>query len=427
MPRKTSDAKVRLVVITDISTLTARDGEPDDTQSMVRLLVYSNVFDIEGLVAAQTGSDLHVHPEYIRDIAHKYGKVRKNLALHAEGYPTEQHLLSVTHGGRPGVDTVGDGWESDASNWIIKLLDKPDPRPVWFTIWGGPRELAQAIYEVSQTRTPAQLAKFKSKIRIHAIADQDPTCEWIRTNHPDVFYIKSRFVFRGLYRDGDTSLVNTEWVDKNIIEGHGPLGSAYPNYDGGDPWGAVHGIKEGDTPSFLYLIPNGLGNPQQPAWGGWGGRFVKTGSYYFDAKDTVGGNTSERATVHRWRPEYQNDFQARMDWCVKPYKDANHPPVPAFAGNTRLRVRPGSMVKLSAAGSSDPDGDKLSYKWLFYPEPSSYNGSLVIKNTSKRDASFIAPVVESVKTIHIIVTVTDDGAPRLSRYKRIIVTVDPKA
>jgi hypothetical protein len=425
--RRANDPKIRLVVISDISTLTARNGEPDDTQSLVRLLLYSNDFDIEGLIAAQTGKDLHVHPEYMRDIVRKYGKVRGNLALHAKGYPTEQHLLNTIHAGRPGVETVGVDWDSDASESIIGMIDKPDPRPVWFTIWGGPRELAQAIYKVARTRTPSELAKFKSKIRIYAIGDQDPTGEWIRTTHPDIFYIKTNLVFRGLYRGGDTSLVNTEWVENNIVRGHGALGAAYPNYAGGDPWGAVKGVKEGDTPSFLYLIPNGLGNPQQPAWGSWGGRFVRNGNYYFDAKDTVDGDTSERATTYRWRSAFQNDFQARMDWCVKPYKEANHPPIAVIAGDLRLRVRPGTVVKLSAAGSSDPDGNKLSYKWFFYPEPSSCNGSIVIENANKLNASFVAPAVKSAKTIHIILTVTDNGAPPLSRYGRIVVTVDPKA
>jgi uncharacterized membrane protein len=42
--------KPRLIVLTDIG------GDPDDQQSMVRLMVYANEFDIEGLIASASGT-----------------------------------------------------------------------------------------------------------------------------------------------------------------------------------------------------------------------------------------------------------------------------------------------------------------------------------------------------------------------------------
>ena len=69
----------RLIVLTDIG------GDPDDQQSMIRLMLYSNEFDIEGLIASAAGipgelkKDV-IRPELIREIVQGYGKVQKSAA-----------------------------------------------------------------------------------------------------------------------------------------------------------------------------------------------------------------------------------------------------------------------------------------------------------------------------------------------------------
>ncbi len=140
---------------------------------------------------------------------------------------------------------------------------------------------------------------------------------------------------------------------------------------------------EGDTPSFLYLIPNGLGVPERPDYGGWGGRYEKAergAGLYTDTLDTVRGldgesYTSNKATVWRWREAFQNDFAARMDWTItSSYKEANHNPVVVLNGIAgkdvvRVDVKSGERVELTAAGTSDPDGDRLSFQWFQYREP----------------------------------------------------------
>src|SRR5207244_3169654 len=97
--------------------------------------------------------------------------------------------------------------------------------------------------------------------------------------------------------------------------------------------------------------------------GGWGGRFERAGRGLFrDARDTIGTVSDVRATVWRWRPAFQADFQTRLDWCVKPFPGANHPPRPVVNGDRTsnvlvLKQPPESVAKLDAAGSQDPDGD----------------------------------------------------------------------
>ena len=121
----------------------------------------------------------------------------------------------------------------------------------------------------------------------------------------------------------------------------------------------------------------------------------------------------------------QNDFAARADWCVKSYEDANHSPVVILKTRLDITAKPDMIVKLSAKGTYDPDGDKLKYKWWHYEEADTYNGSVDIRNAEKRDASFIVPAdAAREQIIHVICQVTDDGMPELTSYQRIVVTVE---
>lgn len=341
--------KPRVLVLTDI------ENEPDDAQSLVRFLVYSNQWDIEGLVAT---TSVHlpdrVAPERIRRIVQAYGKVRGNLLLHEKGFPTAAKLLSLIRAGLPlyGLKGVGEGKDSPGSQRLIEAVDRADDRPLWVLVWGGPNVLAQALWRVERDRSPEELARFVAKLRVYTISDQDDTGPWIRTRFPGLFYIASPGVhaggayhastwsgisgdkFHGRFVGADFAIVDNPWLDANV-RAKGPLGAEYPH---------TEFIMEGDTPSFLYLIDNGLGSPEHPDWGSWGGRYEwytprtrkwflqpETRPFWADGEDEVLGvdgqwHTSNKATIWRWRAAYQNDFAARMDWTIRPYKDANHPP-----------------------------------------------------------------------------------------------------
>jgi hypothetical protein len=324
---------------------------------------------------------------------------------------------------------VGKGKDTEASDWVIEVLDRPDPRPVWFTIWGGPRELAQALWKLQATRTPEQVAALKKKIRVHSIADQDRTAGWVKMNHPDVFWIYSR-CFRGFWWGYEADIASPAWLEKHVRTGHGPLGPEYPARAAGKT-----GVKEGDTPSFLYVLPNGLSDPEHPEWGNWGGRFRRSGrgTEYVDAADDWGGRRDPRSTIARWRRAYQNAFQARMDWCVKPYAEANHAPVAVCNGDrTRnvlaLAVEPGKTVSLNAKGSSDPDGNAVGYRWWVYREAGSFWGDAPITGAETPEAAVTVPADASGRTIHAILEVTDRGDPPLTAYRRVVLQVggEPK-
>jgi hypothetical protein len=178
--------KQRVMVLTDIS------NEPDDEESLVRFLVYSNEYDVEGLIATTSVwlKDT-VRPERIQERVAAYGQVRDNLLKHASGYPTQEHLLRVIKTGRPefGMTGVGEGKSSEGSRHIIEVVDKPDKRPVWVCIWGGANCLAQALWDVKYTRSAEELDAFVSRLRVYTISDQDNSGRWMRITFPNLFYI----------------------------------------------------------------------------------------------------------------------------------------------------------------------------------------------------------------------------------------------
>ena len=115
-----------------------------------------------------------------------------------------------------------------------------------------------------------------------------------------------------------------------------------------------------------------------------------------------------------------------MDWCIKEYDEANHPPHVELIPGKDFTVRAGEEILLDASGSSDPDGDQLSFIWFHYREPGSYKGRITIENAGSARTSFIAPAVSVPETAHIILKVTDLGTPPLTRYGRVIVNILPE-
>ena len=178
----------RVIVLTDV------ENEPDDTQSLIRLLLYSNDLDIKGIIATtSTHMRNRVAPENIFTLMEAYGKVHANLLLHDAGYPSPDYLKSVVKAGLPryGMNGVGKGKNSEGSEWIISELKRPDKRPLWITAWGGTSVLAQALYDMQKTMPEEEVSRLIGKLRIYAISDQDDTGWRIRKDFPDLFYIVS--------------------------------------------------------------------------------------------------------------------------------------------------------------------------------------------------------------------------------------------
>ncbi|EOO02647.1 putative cellulose-binding protein [Phaeoacremonium minimum UCRPA7] len=451
-------SKPRLFVLTDIA------NEPDDAQSLVRLMVYANEFDIQGIVAT-TSVWLNdtTRPDQIHDIVSAYGEVLPNLRKHADGWPDVDYLQSVIASGLPvyGMDGVGGGKDSTGSNLLIKAVDASS-EPLWIPVWGGASVLAQALWHVNNTRSAAEAEAFASKVRVYAISDQDNTGVWIRRHWPRIFYIASVHHFNryavaawgGISGDDyyyfpsaiDRVTVSRDWLQSNIQK-VSALGVKYPDADF---------IVEGDTPSLLYVIPNGLSDPEHPEWGSWGGRYgpVNYGEGHFaDSVDIITDDEDNsvfmgsHVTVWRWRNAFQHDFAARMQWTAQSkYGKAKHAPVAVLDGDRtrnviKITAEPGQTITLDARDSCSPDASsgKLAFKWWQYREPSSNNNNpkrdvpkLELDNTTSSRVTVTMPAVEQVwkqgrnthpeadKHLHLILEVSKDS---LVSYRRILFTI----
>jgi pectate lyase len=323
--------KPRVVMMSDFPPIGVVKGgnvpntmksDPDDMQSIVRFLLYSNELEVEALIASAGTFAMEAHKKNILEVLDEYEKVHANLKTHDADYPTADHLRSITFEGKannhgvnvkwgrnkqPWSDIMGEGLDSEASNAIIKIVDRPDPRPVWISVWGGPREVAQAIWDVKNTRSEAELKKFISKLRIFLIAYQDATHGWLMDEFPDLFIIDSRKTYQGMF-GGRDPLSNLDWVNKHVRHDHGPLCDVYPHEGMG-----CTGVCEGDSPAFMHLISelrglNDSEDPTQPSWGGQYKRKPGTNHYV----DGPGGSS-----ISRWRKDYQAEFKERADWCVE--------------------------------------------------------------------------------------------------------------
>jgi hypothetical protein len=329
--RRSTDptSRPRVVVLTDfppvdVIPIGAEEGppekrsDPDDVQSMVRFLLYANEFDIEGLVASSGTLANVARKRHILDLLDIYAKVEDKLWRQDHRFPTARELKSVTWEGRsgtygkPSAEVFGKGKETEASDALIKLVDRPDPRPVWICVWGGPAELAQALWTVRETRTPSEVARFMSKLRVYLIGKQDGSAQWMLDTFPNLFIILSERNYMGMFWNSfgaNPKLSDLDWLNENIRNGRGPLAAAYPR-SGVNP--RTPGVQEGDTPSFLHLVSaiRGLNDPEKPDQGGWGGKFKRADpkrNHWID--DPAGGET-----VWRWREEVQKDFARRADW-----------------------------------------------------------------------------------------------------------------
>jgi len=350
---------------------------------------------------------------------------------------------------------VGPGRDTPGARRLVAAADRADDRPLWIAIWGGANTLAQALADVRASRPSAEVARLVAKLRVYAISDQDDAGAWLRREFPGLWYLVSpsnpgsweeyyRAAWTGIsgernYRIGAGhrfDLVDQPWLEAHVIRDHGPLGAAYPRFKY---------IMEGDTPSFLGLIDRGLGWEHSPAFGGWGGRYAwyqpagesrPIWTDNADSRDTVTADngrteTSNQATIWRWREPFQNDFAARMNWCVAPaFAQANHNPRPVLNGNRStdvlvLRAAPGATVRLSAEGTDAGDpGQQVTVTWWIYPEAGTIAGAR-LSRTEGWTTEVELPAATPPGTLHVILQAEDDGTPRLFAYRRAILDVAP--
>jgi len=439
--------KPRLVVLTDI-----KDFEPDDQQSLTRLLVHADLYEIEGIVISTSWGfkDMYEHLDskdkalgvidaYEKDLpnllkrSNQTGFSQENEHQEIGYWPSAQYLRDRTMFGSMyrGTRVLGEDNNSDGSDLIIQLADEDDDRrPVWVTFWGGGNTLAQAIWKVQHTRSEPELKAFLHKVRAYAIADQDrsnvkgddrlasfdlSSHAWMRREFSDDLL----FIWENCAWWYQVGHGRDQWSDyETHIQHHGNLGQQYPKY---------HFGVEGDTPSFLHIMPNGLNNPDVPTQVGWGGY-----SEWGLGEDSCGysyvnrygdAHTICRKYAEYFYPATFNNFAARMDWAKE--GKGNRNPIAIINGNEGIEIlkqspRQGAIITLDASKSHDPDDDTLAFKWWIQPEAGTYAQEITLTNENTSAVNIRVPCDSAGKTFHVICEITDNGVPNLKSYRRII-------
>ena len=447
------------------------DGEIDDECSMVRFLLCSNEWDIEGIVTSSSQYHWRGHrwagDDWLEPYLNAYAEVYPNLVEHDKAYPSPEYLRSVTFLGNVDAEGEMDSITPGSQHIASVLLDTTENDPIWIQAWGGINTISRALKTIEENH-PEQMEYVAGKIRFFFIWEQDSTYQsyirphWgkyqIQTIVSDQFWAIA-YQWDKILPEDKQHYFKAEWMKEHILEGHGALCSLYKahvhegngltDYNDGDF------RSEGDSPSFLHTIPTGLRNLESPGYGGWGGRYVNVlANTWLDPVPVTGYEYPEGRwygqtawgikymyneypenlelmreyfkPLVRWTDALQNDFAARADWCVKPYKEANHQPVVKLDHDLDLSAAPGSPIQLSARGSYDPDGDDLTFNWWFYEEASGYQGEIEIKNSNYRDATIAVPDhIDRETTLHVVCEVKDNGIPQLTRYQRVIIIVEP--
>ena len=460
---KEARLKPRLVVCTDIAPASI---EPDDMESMVRLMAYADCFEIEALITT-VGWNCDPYPQewkqYLTRVIEAYRKdvtrlmarsgQKGFLPLEEENgkqvmdywpsadYLTQRAVMGSVNGG---IRAVGENNDSPGSDLLIRLADEDDPRPVYVAAWGGANTLAQAIWRVQQSRTEAEVKRFVSKFRIYTITDQDMAYNnrmnrqysshmWLR----QAFKNDLQFIWdEGTWQE-QCELGKRQWpLHQQHIQGRGALGNEYPTYK----WGV-----EGDTPSFLYVMPNGLNDPEDPTQAGWAGyheRGVSPDSL------TIAWNSWQEPLrsisvgyKQRFYPDELNDFMARMQWAAEGVGNHNPQVILRLQGKKTqkgvapivIQAKAGTVVRLDASRSEDADGDALSFLWWQQPEKQRVGEGtsgkpvailLHIDGAGQEKASIRIPADAKGCQFHVICEVHDNGPFHLVAYRRVIIRVE---
>jgi hypothetical protein len=466
--QETGSEKFRVVILTDMTH--------DDGNSFIRYLYYSSWFDLEALIITNQLPDFNHDDSGPLDkamgILDAYREELPQLRKHDPNLSGYEELKAVTKQGRGAIpiiwltntrefsdwiadrhvtsswdsiyfhDWIGEGLtpygepkDSEGSDFLVQIFEKDDDRPIFVQAWGGTITFVQALYRFRQKHGEEKFRKLLPKLHLYGILFQDitfeyfisfqkmqdETCAGFGTAIPSygkdpvdlgmVMYENGHFWHYVWSRDPGYQ----KPVTRQMVNGHGPMSDIYD--DGG----------EGDTPAFLYLLSSmlGLNDPLDPTQGSWGGMFKPmAGSFpenYFYTCDV------DRNELVRWVPAATNSFMNRLLWSVKDPGEVNREPMAEINGDASNRIiwiqaNPGDEITLNATGSSDPDGDELTFHWFRYNEADSYTGGLTISNPNNRKQQIIVPNDLGSSNIHIVLEVTDNGEPQLVSYRRVIIS-----
>lgn len=416
---------------------------------------------------------------FIHDIVEAYEKSYPNLKIHHPGYPSPEYLKSKIRYGN--IEFDGDYSKDTPGSELIKatILDN-EPGKLFITVWGGASTIARALKSIqNQYEMTAQWEAVRDKINRKVVllpsGDQDNTIATYITPYWPVIEQRSfrespHYGYGAQIRANEVNapFLTPTWMKANVLD-RGPLGKLYRVW--GDGKQMVQGDKvdyfglsgysteelkkmgyfvwlppqekgswlgEGDNPTFMNMLGNGLRAWESGEYGGWGGRANSDAQASALAMFSAGGTADDMANALSTRnsnaeqaevpfpdlfPHAQHSFAARLKWAVTPaFKDANHEPKVQLLGPQKIIAAAKQKVKLYGL-ASDPDGHGVTVKWWQMPA-GTYPGKVNILNANSLQAELEIPeAVKGGQTIHLILEATDNGVPALTSYQRVVVEI----
>ncbi|MFM1912292.1 MAG: hypothetical protein RIR51_130 [Bacteroidota bacterium] len=479
------EAPVESSSINKYRTIITTDGEIDDVDTFIRMLLYSNEFQIEGLIYSSSqwhykgdgkgtkftskmemtkkiyGERTELRwpgTEWMNPLLEAYNEVYPNLVLHSADYPKPEYLKSIVRIGN--IDFEGEMEKiTPGSEFIKEKLMDETTEPIYLQAWGGTNTIARALKSIEEENKNKPnweeiQRKINQKAIIYTILDQDDTYQtYISKAWPDilVYYNSNQFWSFAYFWQRSVPkeyhpYFEGEFMSK-IILNNGPLLKQYYSWgDGqkqaGDPehyegdisrlkdnqfgkFGQYDFLSEGDSPAFLQLVNTGLENTEHPNYGGWGGRFKKSGENprkYVDAEDfnPFSNKIDSDFPQARWAKDMQMDFAARAEWCVKSFEEANHAPKIRIKEGNHHAIKIGDELNLTLMGN-DVDQDEIKFSAFSYAEVG--NGAANISVEGERLILSLPESATSGDEYHIVVEGQDNGSIPLKGYQRIILKV----
>jgi len=292
--------------------------------------MYSSDYDVEGIVQVASKFQVvgHSDEKWIEKAIDLYGQSLSNISIHNPEYPDTGYLKIVLKVGNENSDDLYKSpanmstKDTPGSQLIIDVLLDEDTRPVHILHWGGAITTAYAFYKLKTYYTKEEYDYAVSKARLYCIWYQDAGGQWIEDNIPEVKIYQAggegdqdiiswKYVWDYMSVDyywkdrlsrnpKDIQVImDKPWMTENVKINHGALGASYPQ----------EYTSEGDSPSFMPLVNNGLCQDTNYTVGGWGGRpHFDKGNHMICSPDD--GNYNK--TFYRWLPAVQNDFAPRI-------------------------------------------------------------------------------------------------------------------
>jgi hypothetical protein len=455
------------------------DGEIDDECSLVRFLLYCNEWDVEAIITSSSQYHWRGHKwagdDWMDTVMGAYAQVYPNLVKHDARYPSPEFLRARSYLGN--VDAEGEMEQvTPGSQRIVEvLLDRSDPRPVWIQAWGGVNTLARALKTIEEEH-PGRMQEVADRLRLYNIWEQDSTYQSYIRPHWEKYgilvIISDQFEAIAYRWHTAQPRENWPWLEsawmKKWILGAGPLGATYraclegewfnpTNVSDTPREGAFPVVEgdfrsEGDSPSYMYVIPTGMNDPEHPDWGSWGGRYTRVrdnvwmdpvpdSTWTYPEGRISSANTWGRLTLKgeipateaqvaayfrpmaRWTQAFQNDFAARMSWTILSPEEANHQPAVRLETPFMMTAKPGETVTVRVA-ATDPNSDALTLRWWQYREAGTCPLEAAIAAPGQAEARITVPEGATPgTTLHFICEVTDSGTPVLTRYARTVLTI----